>query len=127
VIASELPGLLQAALALRRIRNARLFRTEAVTFSEYLARRYSLSVGVIREVMGAIAASEELIRDLALRPDDPDREGRLRTVGLGRYALAPVIKPLRTGRPGRPRKEEEHRRGLAIARGLNSASPGAHY
>ena len=31
-----------------------------------VARRYSLSVGMIREVMGAIAASEELIRDLAL-------------------------------------------------------------
>ena len=42
VIASELPALLQAALALRRIRNARLFRTEAATFSEYLARKYSL-------------------------------------------------------------------------------------
>jgi hypothetical protein len=68
IVASELPALFKAALALRRIRNARLFRTEAATFSGYLADRYALFQTAIRELFNSIATTEELVRDLALTP-----------------------------------------------------------
>ena len=101
IVASELPALLKAALALRRIRNSRLFRTEAATFPLYLAQRYSLSVGAIKEVASSITAIEDLIGDLVLAPPAGAPASTIQP-RLGRKPTH--LKPFSHGRTGRPRK-----------------------
>src|SRR6516164_6583928 len=98
IVASELPALLKAALALRRIRNSRLFRTEAATFPLYLAQRYSLSVGAIKEVASSITATEDLIGDLVLAPS-AGVPGAIIQPKLGRKPTH--VKPFSHGRTGR--------------------------
>jgi hypothetical protein len=102
VIANDLPAMMTVALALRAVRDARLFRVESTTFAGYLAHKFDLSPDAIAVAADAISA-EAILRDLALSTEEQGG----RTVGFGRYALEPAIRTLKGRQTGRPRKGEE--------------------
>ena len=93
-VQSGLGTALQVVVALRVLRNKRLFRTQSATFQRYLSQKFGLGPQQVCEALSAISMIENLLLDIfpVLPNSTPD---------LTEYETYPLRTP-----PGRPRSTQ---------------------
>jgi hypothetical protein len=113
-IQAGLATTLQVTLALRTVRNRRLFRTESPTFLRYLRDRFGLKPAQISETLSAISSVENLLLDIfPVLPDSPpelsEYETYCESTRVGRPRSTEVAPYRRMGRPPGPSVTEKRK------------------
>jgi hypothetical protein len=103
-ISAGLVTALQVMIALRTVRNRRLFRTESPTFHRYLHDHFGLQPTQISETLSAISTMENLLLDIfpTLPDSGPDLtqyEAYCDRANFGRPRSTQVAPYRRMGRP----------------------------
>ena len=103
-VQSGLETALQVVVALRVLRNKRLFRTQSATFPKYLCEKFGLGPKEVYEALSAISTFETLLGDLFpvlpnSTPDLPEYEAYSLRTNLGRPRSTQVAPFRRMGRP----------------------------